>query len=226
VLPVINENDTVSVDEIRFGDNDALAALVAGLVGADVTVLCTDVDGFYLDGRCLDEVGEITPAMEAAARPGPGSGGMVSKLRAAATITRAGGFAVIAHGKRHAVPDILRGEPLGTVFAPRGSLDPRGRWLQALKESGRLAVDAGSANALREHGSSLLPVGIRSCEGEFEAGDAVLVIGPGGPVAKGIVNYSASDLRRILGRKSGEIAGILGSKEFDEVIHRDNMVLQ
>jgi len=225
VLPVINENDTVSVDEIRFGDNDTLAALVAGLVGADVTVLCTDVDGFYVDGQRLDEVAEITPAIETAARPGPGSGGMVSKLRAAATITRAGGFAVIAHGKRHAVPDILRGEPLGTLFAPRGALGPRGRWLQALKESGRLGVDAGSVSALRQHGRSLLPVGICSCEGEFEAGDAVLVIGPGGPVAKGIVNYPSGDLRRILGRKSGEIAGVLGAKEFDEVIHRDNMVL-
>ncbi len=225
VLPVINENDTVAVDEIRFGDNDALAALVAGLVGADLTVLFTDVDGLVMDGRCLDEVAEITPAIEAAARPGAGSGGMISKLRAAATITRAGGFAVIAHGKRHAVPDILRGEPLGTLFAPRGELGTRGRWLQALKEEGRLTVDAGSVRALRESGRSLLPVGIVSCAGEFEAGDAVLVVGPDGPLAKGVVNYRADDLRRILGRRSGEIAAILGTKEFDEAIHRDNLVL-
>jgi glutamate 5-kinase len=225
VLPVINENDTVAVDEIRFGDNDALAALVAGLVGADLTVLFTDVDGFVLDGRRLDEVDRITPEIEAAARPGPGSGGMVSKLKAVTAITRAGGFALIAHGKRHRVPDLLRGEPLGTLFAPRGELGTRGRWLQALKEEGRLTVDAGSARALRENGRSLLPVGIVSCAGEFEAGDAVLVVGPDGPLAKGVVNYRADDLRRILGRRSGEIAAILGAKEFDEAIHRDNLVL-
>ena len=225
VLPVINENDTVSVDEIRFGDNDALAALVAGLVGADLTVLLTDVDGFQLDGQRLDEVAEITSEIEAAARPGPGSGGMVSKLKAVTAITRAGGFALIAHGKHHRVPDLLRGEPLGTLFAPRGELGPRGRWLQALKEEGHLTVDAGSVRALREDGRSLLPVGIIRCAGEFEAGDAVLVMGPDGPLAKGIVNYRAFDLRRILGRRTGEIAAILGAKEFDEAIHRDNLVL-
>jgi len=225
VLPVINENDTVAVDEIRFGDNDALAALVAGLVGADLTVLFTDVDGFELDGRKLDEVDRITPEIEAAAKPGPGSGGMVSKLKAVTVITRAGGFALVAHGKRHHVPDLLRGEPIGTLFAPRGELGTRGRWLQALKEEGRLTVDAGSVRALRENGRSLLPVGIVSCAGEFEAGDAVLVVGPDGPLAKGVVNYRADDLRRILGRRSGEIAAILGAKEFDEAIHRDNLVL-
>ena len=225
VLPVINENDTVSVDEIRFGDNDALAALVAGLVGADLTVLLTDVDGFQLGGQRLGEVAEITPEIEAAARPGLGSGGMASKLKAVTAITRAGGFALIAHGKHHRVPDLLRGEPLGTLFAPRGELGPRGRWLQALKEEGRLTVDAGSVRALRENGRSLLPVGILSCAGEFEAGDAVLVLGPDGPLAKGVVNYRAVDLRRILGRRTGEIAAILGAKEFDEAIHRDNLVL-
>ena len=225
VLPVINENDTVSVDEIRFGDNDALAALVAGLVGADLTVLFTDVDGFYLDGRRLDDVGDITPAMETAAGPGRGSGGMISKLRAARAITRAGGAAVIAHGKHHGVDDILRGEPIGTLFVPRGALDPRGRWLHALKEEGRLHVDAGSVTALRESGRSLLPVGVLACDGGFDAGATVLVVGPGGAVAKGLTNYSSADLRRILGRRTGEIESILGAKEFDEVIHRDNLVL-
>jgi glutamate 5-kinase len=225
VLPVINENDTVSVDEIRFGDNDTLAALVAGLVGADLTVLFTDVDGFHLGGRKLDEVAEITPEIEAAAGPGGGAGGMASKLRAASAITRAGGAVVIAHGKRHGVAEILRGDPVGTLFAPRGALDPRSRWLQGLKEEGRVTVDGGSVTALRENGRSLLPVGVVACDGEFEAGAAVVVAGPDGPVAKGLVNFRAADLRRILGRRSGEIVAILGVREFDEVIHRDNLVL-
>jgi glutamate 5-kinase len=194
-------------------------------VGAELTVLFTDVDGFQLDGRRVDEVAEITPAIERAAGPGTGSGGMTSKLRAAAAVTRAGGSAVIAHGKRHSVAEILSGAPVGTWFPPRGTLDPRSRWLQALKEEGRLAVDAGSVTALRDNGRSLLPVGIVSCDGEFEAGAAVLVSGPAGPVAKGLVNFRAHDLRRIQGRRSAEIAGILGVREFDEVIHRDNLVL-
>lgn len=225
VLPVFNENDSVSVDEIRFGDNDALAALVAGLVGADATVLFTDVEGFQLDGRRLDEVSELTPAMHEAAGPGSGSGGMKSKLGAVAAITRAGGAAVIAHGKRHGITEILNGERIGTMFAPRGTLDPRSRWLHALKDEGRVHVDAGTVSALREGGRSLLPVGVVSCEGDFDAGAAVLVLGPGGAVAKGLANYAASDLRRILGRRSGEIEAILGSHEFDEVIHRDNLVV-
>ncbi len=225
VLPVVNENDTVSVDEIRFGDNDALAALIAGLVDAEVTILLSDVDGFHLDGRRVEEVREITAEMEAAAGPGSGSGGMISKLRAAGTIARSGGFAVIAHGKRDSIPALLRGENLGTLFCPRGDLDSRGRWLHGIAEAGRIVVDAGGEKAVRTEGRSLLPVGIVSCEGDFEAGDVVLLVGPGGPLAKGLANYGSADVRRIQGRRSGEIAAILGSKEFDEVIHRDNLVL-
>jgi glutamate 5-kinase len=225
VLPVINENDTVSIEEIRFGDNDVLAALVAGLVDAELTVLLSDVDGFYLDGRRLERVDEITEAMEAAAGPGSGRGGMTSKLNAARMITRAGGHVVIAHGKRDGLAAILRGEPVGTFFAARGTLDSRARWVHGLTESGLLRVDAGGEEALRRNGKSLLAVGIVACEGDFEPGDVVRVEGPGGPVAKGLVNYGARDLRRILGKKTGQIAAILGAKEFDEVIHRDNLVL-
>jgi glutamate 5-kinase len=150
---------------------------------------------------------------------------MTSKLEAVAAVTRAGGAAVIAHGKQHGIAAILDGEPIGTVFAPRGSLDPHARWLHALKDEGRVHVDAGAVEALREGGGSLLPAGVVACEGTFDAGAAVLVLGPGGAVAKGLVNYGAADLRRILGRRSGEIAGILGAREFDEVIHRDNLVV-
>lgn len=225
VLPVVNENDTVSVDEIRFGDNDVLAALMAGLVDAELAVLLSDVDGFYFNGGRLDVVREVTPEMEAAAGPGSGSGGMTSKLRAASMIARAGGHAVIAHGKRDSISSILRGDPVGTLFVARGDLDSRERWVHSVSHAGSLAVDEGGEKALRHGGRSLLPVGIVGCEGEFEAGDVVLVVGPGGPVAKGLVNYCAADVRRIRGRKTTEIAEVLGTKEFDEVIHRDNLVL-
>jgi glutamate 5-kinase len=224
-IPVVNENDTVSVDEIRLGDNDTLAALVAGLVGAQVTVLFTDVDGFQVAGRVVSEVVEVTPEMESAAGPGGGTGGMVTKLRAARTVTRGGGHLVLANGKTVSLAAILAGEPVGTHFVARPGLPSRGRWMQGLSEVGRLTVDAGGARALQQGGRSLLAVGVTACAGEFEAGDVVGVDGPAGPVAKGLCNYPARDLRKILGRRSSEIESILGTKEFDEVIHRDNLVL-
>lgn len=214
VLPVINENDTVSVDEIRFGDNDVLAALMAGLVDAEAAILLSDVDGFYLNGARLDVVAEITKEMEAAAGPGSGSGGMTSKLRAAQMISRAGGHAIIAHGKRDSVLDILAGKPVGTFFAASGDLDSRGRWIQTIAPTGQLVVDAGCEKALRQNGKSLLPVGIVACEGAFDVGDVVTIVGPAGPIAKGLVNCAADEVRTILGKK-----------ELDEVVHRDNLVL-
>jgi glutamate 5-kinase len=225
VLPVINENDTVAVEEIRFGDNDVLAALVTGLMGADAAVFLSNVDGFILDGEQLDEVQEISEAMEAAAGPGTGRGGMKSKLQAARMITRAGAHAVIANGKRVSVPAILAGEQVGTLFTARGALDSRGRWVHGLAESGSLTVDAGGAQAVRDNGSSLLPVGVTGCTGRFETGDAVLVLGPDGPLAKGLTNYGSDEVLRIMGKKTEEIAETLGIKSFDEVIHRDNLVL-
>jgi glutamate 5-kinase len=227
VLPVINENDTVATEEIRFGDNDMLAALVAGLLDAELTVLLSDVEGFYRGGVVLDEVAAITDEVREAAGPssGLGRGGMISKLEAAARVTRLGGHLVIAHGKRHGVPDILRGERVGTLFLRSGDLDSRERWVHGLLEAGKLFIDAGGERAIREQGRSLLPVGITSCEGSFDSGDAVLVVGPSGPIAKGLVNYRAAEVASILGKRTSEIAGVLGKKEFDEVIHRDNMVL-
>jgi glutamate 5-kinase len=225
VLPVVNENDTISVDEIRFGDNDTLAALVAGLVDAEVTVILTDVDGFLLDGRVVSEVREVTPEMEAAAGPGGGSGGMATKLQAARTVTRAGGDLVLANGKKDSAVAILAGEPVGTHFVARGQLGSRSRWVAGIAEAGRLVVDEGGERALKGDGRSLLAVGITSCEGDFDAGDVVLVVGPRGPFAKGLSNYPSSSVRRILGKKTSEIGGILGTKEFDEVIHRDNLVI-
>ncbi len=230
VIPVINENDTVSVDEIKFGDNDILAGLVANAVDAEVTVLLSDVDGFYVDGARQEEVLEVTPAVEAAAG-GPsalGSGGMISKVRAARIVTAAGGCLVLAHGKQHSLRDLFEGRALGTVFLPRGTrLDHRKRWIaHTLKEAGSLTVDAGGAEALRRKGRSLLSVGVTGCEGDFEVGDPVLIRDAvGEPIAKGLVNYSAQDLRRIMGKRTEEIEGILGYRCGEEIVHRDNLVV-
>lgn len=180
-------------------------------------------------GYVVDECPFYVASSEAEAvemiRTGSGSGGMTSKLRAAAAVTSAGGFAVLARGERDTIPAILRGEPVGPLSVPRGELDSRKRWLQGLAESGRIVVDAGGERAVRAEGRSLLAVGIVACEGGFQAGDGVLVVGPDGPVAKGLANYGAEDVRRILARKTSEIASILGSKEFDEVVHRDHLAL-
>ncbi len=228
-LPVINENDTVGVDEIKFGDNDILAGLVANAVDADVTVLLSDVDGFLVDGALQREVREVTPAVEAAAGPatGLGSGGMISKVRCARTVTSAGGCLLLVHGKKVSLREALEGTA-GTLFLPTGTrLDHRKRWIaHTLKEAGAVTVDAGGEAALTRNGRSLLAVGVTACDGDFEAGDPVLVRGPAGSgIAKGLVNYSAADLRRIMGKRTEEIERILGYRSFDEIIHRDNLVL-
>jgi glutamate 5-kinase len=238
VVPVINENDTVAVDEIKFGDNDALSALVANLIGADLLIVFSDVDGLHdappgagRRTRRIDVVEKVTPEIEAlAGATGSvlGTGGMVSKLRAAKAATAAGAAMVLAHGKADSVAAIVRGEPVGTLFLPaQKPLDHRKRWIaHSLREAGTLTVDAGGAKAIRDHGKSLLPAGIRDCGGDFRAGDAVAISGPDGKaVAKGIVDYSADEVRRIRGRKTSEIEKILGYKVTDEVVHRDNMVV-
>jgi glutamate 5-kinase len=229
-LPVINENDTVGVDEIKFGDNDILAGLVANAVDAEVTVLLSDVEGFLQDGRLQEEIREVSPAVEAAAggTSGLGSGGMASKVRTAKAVTAAGGCLLLAHGKRYGLRDILEGRSPGTLFRPTGSrLDHRKRWIaHGLKSAGALTVDAGGAAALRKNGRSLLAVGVTACDGEFDVGEAVEVRdASGASIAKGLVNYSSAELRKILGRKTDEIEGILGYRSFDEIIHRDNLVL-
>lgn len=230
VLPVINENDTVSVDEIKFGDNDLLAGLVANAVDAEVTVLLSDVDGFLMDGKLQGEVREVTPAVEAAAggTSGLGSGGMVSKIRAAKVVTAAGGCLLLAHGKRQSLTALLDGGEAGTLFCPTGTrLDHRKRWIaHTLKEAGSITVDAGGAEALRKRGKSLLSVGITGCDGDWEVGDPILVRDAGGKaIAKGLVNYSSGDVRRIMGKRTEEIERVLGYRSNDEIIHRDNMVV-
>jgi glutamate 5-kinase len=229
VLPVINENDTVGVDEIKFGDNDILAGLVANAIDADLTILLSDVDAFLIDGKPQADVREVTPQVEGAAggTTGLGSGGMISKIRCAKTVTASGGSLLLIHGKKVTLAEALEGKA-GTLFHPTGTrLDHRKRWIaHTLKAAGSVVVDAGGAAAVTRKGSSLLAVGVTGCEGDFDEGDPVAVKDPAGAlIAKGLVNYSAADVRRLLGRRTEEIERILGYRGSDEIIHRDNLVV-
>jgi len=239
VVPVVNENDTVAVEEIKVGDNDNLAALVAHLVDADLLVILTDVDGLYTgdprvdpEARRLDTVDAVTEEIERLVWDADGQvsvGGMSTKLEAARKVTSSGIPMVIASGR---VPGtlrrVLRGEPLGTYFVPRGDrLAGRKRWIAfAVPPQGRLTVDAGARSALVERGKSLLPSGVVEVEGEFHAGEVVsLSAADGKEFARGLTNYDAAELRKIQGAKTKDIEERLGYKSFDEVIHRDNLVL-
>ena len=240
VVPVINENDTTTTDEISFGDNDFLAAQVAILVGADLLVLLTDIDGLYTKDPRTDPSAELVTEVrdlnelegfEIGLSSSPlGSGGMRSKVVAAEMATAAGIPAVIASGvDREAVSRVLRGEPSGTRFHPQeGRVSSFKLWLKYAKPThGRLSVDQGAEQALRERGTSLLPVGVVDVEGEFEAGDAVEVCPAGGngrPIGKGIVNYSADELRQVKGLKSAKVRELL-PRATEEAVHRDYFVL-
>lgn len=239
VVPVVNENDTVAVEELHFGDNDTLAALVASLVGADVVILLSDVPGlFAADPRVhpsaplLDIVSEITPELERAAG-GPGStfgrGGMATKLQAARVAMRAGIPLILADGER---PDVLQqalaGEPVGTLFWPRHArLGSRKRWIAFHEEPrGAVTIDPGAGRALVREGKSLLPIGIVTVTGAFAAGDLVRICdATGQELARGLVNYSAAEIEKIKGARSHQIAARLGHKAYDEVIHRDNLAV-
>ena len=232
-LAIINENDTVAVDEIRFGDNDVLAALVANMLGADLLVFLTNVDGVMKGGRVVDVIEQVDDqalALAGTERSRLGSGGMASKLLAAGMVTRAGMVAVIANSAAPQVlTRLLAGEKIGTVFVPaKRKMSSRRRWIgQASRPAGKLIVDAGAANALARLGKSLLPSGITAVYGKFDKGATVAVVDPGGrQIARGLTNYSAEQIDKIKGLKTGEIAKALGDKRYDEVIHRNNMTLE
>ncbi len=238
VVPVINENDTTTTDEISFGDNDFLAAQVAILIGADRLVLLTDTGGLYTaDPRSdpaaalIEEVHELEQLedYEIGLSSSPlGSGGMRSKVVAAEMATAAGIPALITAGtERAAVGAALRGEPSGTLFHPqRGRVSSFKLWLKYAKSThGRLVVDEGAERALRERGTSLLPVGVVAVEGEFEAGDAVEVVCNGRTVGKGIVGYSAEELRRVKGLKTQAVRELV-QRGTEEAVHRDYFVLE
>jgi glutamate 5-kinase len=238
-LPIINENDTVSVAEIRFGDNDHLAALVTNLLQAPLLVLLTNVDGLYtadpgedsaaklvetvplIDGDVMDKAG--------ASRSALGSGGMRSKLRAARLATAAGESVIVANGAREGVLDtIFAAEPVGTLFLPhRGTMPAWKRWLGfAARPKGRLVVDAGARKAVEVNNRSLLPIGIVQVVGSFGKGDVVALCDPEGvEFARGLTNYPAAAVDRLRGLRSDQIRQALTECPYEEVIHKDNLVV-
>jgi glutamate 5-kinase len=239
VIPIINENDTVASDEIRFGDNDTLAALVTNLIEADALVILTDQDGLYdRDPRRGGAATLITqgragdPALEAMAG-GTGSatalGGMLTKVLAAKRAARSGAHTVIASGREDDVlPRLARGELIGTqLVAERATLAARKQWLaDQLQVRGSLVLDAGAVKALTVHGKSLLPIGVFEVTGEFDRGEAVSCRDESRrEVARGLVNYSSAETRRILRAPTNEIEARLGYVDEPELIHRDNLVL-
>jgi glutamate 5-kinase len=240
VLPIVNENDTVAVDEIKVGDNDNLSALVASLVDADLLVLLTDVDGLYTAdpradtaARKLDTVSAVTDEIAGLVwdRVGRVSvGGMATKLQAAQKAAAAGIPMVIASGHEPGtLRRLLAGESVGTYFSPKADrLAARKRWIAfAVPPQGRLRVDAGALQALTRQGKSLLPSGVVAVEGEFSAGEIVAVVSgtDGKEVGRGLVNFDADEIRKIQGAQSREIEARLGYRSVDEVIHRDNLVI-
>lgn len=240
VIPIVNENDVVALDELKIGDNDNMSALVAGIVDADLVIILSDVDGLYTanpqthpDAVIVPEVAEITPEIEASAGgvgSARGTGGMATKIQAAKAATSSGIHLVIASGTdKNAITRVLQGEELGTLFVSRENrLQFRKRWLAfGAKIAGSIVVDDGCAKAIRKAGGcSILPAGVFAVQGEFLPGSTVSVIDKDAhELARGLVHYSSAELEQIKGCNSGEIANILGHKNFDEVIHRDDLVI-
>ncbi|MCG8520531.1 MAG: glutamate 5-kinase [Pseudomonadales bacterium] len=239
VVPIVNENDTVVTDEIRFGDNDTLGALVANLVEADGLIILTDQQGLFdrdprkhADARLVSERRADDPELDAMAAGGAGvlgRGGMQTKVRAARLAARSGAFTVIVGGRIDAVVSRLAaGESLGTLLLPeQGRLAARKQWLAShLKTRGQLILDDGAVQVLCRGGRSLLPVGVRGVSGRFRRGEMVSCVSESGQeVARGLINYDADEARAIAGRSSDRIADVLGYISDEEMIHRDNMVI-
>jgi glutamate 5-kinase len=232
VVPVVNENDSVATAELKLGDNDTLSAWVAYLVDADLLVVLTDVDGLhdrdprrFADARRLEVVEDLEALVAEAGDPGStrGTGGMVTKLRAARIATRAGIETLVIGGGGAGLEALARGEVRGTRFVPKRTTSARKGWIVEQPVRGRLEIDAGARRALAA-GRSLLPSGLLAASGAFAFGDAVEVVHDGRVVARGLVNYHRDAVDRIRGRQTREIAEVLGAKDFDEVVHRDNLV--
>lgn len=239
IIPVINENDTIATDEIKFGDNDNLAALVSILIEAEKLLILSDVDGLYdkdprinSQARLISYVDEINPDIEnisGGSGSSVGTGGMYSKVLAAKKATSHGIAVTIVNGKK---PELLRliieGKETGTFFKPLRTIrSQRKGWIAYSSRSrGSLSLDEGAVKAITRMGKSLLPSGVTAIDGKFDVGDSVNCLNPQGErVAKGLINYSSSDMKKIIGRRTSEIEGVLGFKYSDEIIHRDNMVI-
>lgn len=239
IIPIINENDTVATDEIKFGDNDQLAALVSGLIEANHLIILSDVEGLYNtdpkkdpSAKIIRHVKDISKNIEEIAKPtstGYGTGGMYSKVLAAKKATSFGVPVNIVSGRKSGnIKAVLEGKSIGTYFDPKQDrVTSRKGWIAyATRAKGNLYIDEGAVKALLKSGKSLLPSGIKKVEGEFDVGDAVYCLDEKGQkIAKGLVNYSSCEIKLIKGKKSSDFEKILGYKYSDEVIHRDNLVI-
>lgn len=239
VVPIVNENDTVATEEIRFGDNDNLAATIVNAVEADLLVILTDVDGLYERAPeagqpkppLIRTVETITEQIEAAASGAGtrfGSGGMITKLEAARNAARSGAATILCHGgTRDVLQRLAAGEEHGTLFAPGDRLRGRKHWLAfTAKSHGRIVIDDGAVRALEQRGRSLLPAGVLRVEGAFEIGDTVSCVNVRGrEVARGLTGYSSGDVARLAGVPTKEIDAVLGYSNGDEVIHRDDLFI-
>ncbi len=238
VIPVINENDTIAVDELKFGDNDTLSALVACAAGADLLIILSDIDGLYdadprtnPEAKLLHEVRTVSQSIRdnsGTKGSSMSSGGMYTKITAADVVLPAGIPLVIASGSDdNILYRILEGEEVGTLFIPpMERRHARKQWIAANRPFESVTVDTGAAKALLERGGSLLPKGITAVNGDFEAGRLVAILDPdGNEIARGLTNYDSRDLRKIIGHRSDEFEEILGFRDFDEAIHRDNLTV-
>ena len=231
-LPIINENDTVAIEDLRYGENDVLAAIVANMLGADLLVLLTVVDGVLSDGEVVDVITRVddeTMTLVSDSGSTFGTGGMATKLQAADMVIRAGDAAVIANARTPKVlTRLLAGEQLGTVFVPaERKMSSKRRWIGLTASPvGKIIIDSGAAAALLQRGKSLLASGVTGVEGPFAKGDMVAVLDDQShEIARGLTNYSAAQLEAIKGLKTDQIANAIGDKPYDEVIHRNNMAI-
>ncbi len=241
IIPIVNENDVVSVDEIKFGDNDVLGSLVTIMMDADVLILLTTVDGFRIPGpsgrtrrvSMLEGIDDQTLSHAAGKGSHLSTGGMESKLQSAAMALSTGIPVVIANGRKDGILEaVLAGRDVGTLITPtlrgdRSDFSHRKRWIAFFHRTrGTIVIDDGAVQAVTAKGRSLLPAGIRSVEGAFGKGAVVNIVDANKRViARGLTSYGSENIRAIQGRKTSEIEGILGSRDYDEVVHRDNMVL-
>ena len=238
VIPIINENDTVAVDEIKVGDNDTLSAYVTNLAEAQLLIILSDQAGFYTEDPRHNPNSELIHTVttisddiwQAAGTAGTtsGTGGMITKLRAAEIVTSSGEMMLLAHGQEPlVVTRLLKGELLGTLFLPQSRISGRKRWIAYSRPpKGRLIVDNGARDALVQGGKSLLPAGIQRVEGSFDYSDTVSCLTENGvEFARGLANYNAADTAKLAGKHTKDIENILGYRDYDEIIHRDNLVL-
>ncbi len=239
VLPVVNENDTVATDEIRFGDNDTLGALVANLIEADLLIILTDQQGLFDSNpddnpharliQKADANDEMLLGFAGTSKGALGQGGMQTKIIAAQKAARSGTHTVIAYGReQNVIKRVVKGEAIGTYLsASKGQMAARKQWLGGhMHCAGELILDEGAVKVLRQSGASLLPIGVKEVKGDFKRGEVVSCLSPDGKeMARGLVNYPDEEARKILGKSSKQIADILGYEDDAELIHRDNLIL-